>query len=431
LSASATVGSRVTVLISDDDALSFKATVLETSEDTDDDSNPLVLLDPLDDFDVEAGTIFGPEFQSIVDSGIGEMFANDGELRPAVIWRCNDASSVKRRRGKREKVAECKGDGPPPLPQSNFDCEFNDNTSSGNYYKSLGDLHFSSPSHPTSPDLLSALSFYARAVHTLTGVDFGVDSRNKMIGATCLINRGGFVLAAEVDAIEDGHADVMLVNSPDASDGDTKESELQIKSSAILLPLPPRRGKIFQSYDSSLSTLQSILFNSSRSLARLSKKKYVSIKTGQSFGLSAIHVISLGLGVVEWRRREGREEQRDNNISYEDSGYESLESREEELCVAEAKGRHIRGDLFLAKGDFQRAKTEANKGLKIIGDSDGGMVERCRNDLNKLKEKIQKKKARASLVDKSLAKGVARLVNRSMKEGRDGEGVKQMERMMY
>ena len=85
----------------------------------------------------------------------------------------------------------------------------------------------------------------------------------------------------------------------------------------------------------------------------------------------------------------------------------------------------------MSKEDFQRAKIEVTRGLKILGEPAvlTSAAQRAHDDLIKLRERIKKRKTRANLVDKSLAKGVARLVNRSMKEGRDGEGVKKLERM--
>jgi len=169
-----------------------------------------------------------------------------------------------------------------------------------------------------------------------------------------LINHGGFVKIADVDTLDDGRADVVLLEKNEGADGDEEgkgetETELSVKESALLLPLPAQKSESFTNYDDILTTLQSVLFNSSRSLSRLSRRRYASLKTSQSFAMSGVHVVSLGLGVVDWRRRVGREEGRRRRIEYDrDDGEVDFDEREEILNISESKGRYIRGEVSSA-----------------------------------------------------------------------------------
>ena len=377
------IGSRVRVLVNEDDSFTYKATVLVT-----DDFETTVLLDPLDDF--QSNTLFGNSFNDLVQEGNHAIFEND-EVRVHRVYPL--ATPLKN--------DECKYGSalPPPLPTSNLDMYIADQSSSTSpaKYKRLADLLFTSSSHPKTPDLLSALELYHLALTT---------SNKISVGSTCLTNRNGFVSICEIDAIEGRNVDVVYLDDDD---------ETTIKMSSILLPLPPQKFQTEQEFDAKLATQQSILYNAARSLTRLSKGKFPLISTSQRFVLSAIHCVSLGLGVVDYRRRRrrmdsGEEEQKEGNS-------------EGDLDVAEATGRHIRGTLFLEKGDFQRASLEVKLGLKL-----NFLNEKGEKNLFSLKEKIRGRKERSHLVDKQLAKGIAKLVDHSMKKG---VGNAQMSRIAF
>jgi len=64
------IGSRVRVLVNEDDSFTYKATVLVT-----DDFETTVLLDPLDDF--QSNTLFGNSFNDLVQEGNHAIFEND------------------------------------------------------------------------------------------------------------------------------------------------------------------------------------------------------------------------------------------------------------------------------------------------------------------------------------------------------------------